>query len=204
MTRVNDQRQAERAKEARQVEAKNRQLTQEGKEQFSKALAQQKSETGDAKKQQESMAGRGVKHGSAHSALLARRGIQGANKFQSMLGNQGQQSINHGKSEAKFKTKDSHDTEKTSKETEARVDRQEVDRVDDKLAPIDAEKSGAGSGGFGEGDEGGSESNSNMQGQTGGSAMGMSQQASAAQQAQGANAPQLPPHIVQEIIIFVQ
>ena len=47
MTRVNDQRQAERIREQQQTERKNRQNTQENKEQFSKALAQQKNEAGD-------------------------------------------------------------------------------------------------------------------------------------------------------------
>ncbi len=193
--RVQENREAQRVAQEQAMKAQKKQASTAKNEKFSKMVAQKKAETGDGNKAKQQGAQKAVaKRSSANAALLARQGIQ-ANSFSSILQKQGDKNVGQGKEKQGLRGEDMKESKQSVKEN-AKADRKEL-ATNDKLAAISRDdKNGGEGGGAGAGSEGDGQ---NFMGQASGTAVSETQ-ATTAQAAQGAAAPQIPQAILQEIV----
>lgn len=199
-SRVQRDTQAQRLQQQRQTQAKTKAQSQEGRDKFSKALTHQKAETGEANKQQKMAQSKTLQRQATHGSRLGHQGAQAGVKFHAMLHNAGQQNIKQGESQTKTRGDDMKENEMTVREAEGQETVKELNQESERVEALDRDgtnQGGAGGGSFG-GDSG-SEGSKQGQGQViaGAAAAG---QAAGPAAAQGANAPQIPAAILQELV----
>ncbi len=194
MTRVDDNREAQRAAEARRADEANKQKKQGNAEEFRKLVAEQKQAAQQGARKLQAKSG----ERQASNALLARQGIKSRNFSQALQSfGRGQVSKNANNNEAR--RSELNDNQLDTDERQSKTDRQ-ADNLADKLAPIsrDDGQEGSLSGGGG----GSSDHNDGFDGSGIGQATGLGEtsMAAGAQAAQGAHAPQLPPEVLQQLV----
>lgn len=196
--RVQQNAQAQRLQQQRQTQAKTKAQSQEGRDKFSKALGHQKAETGEANKQQKMEQSKTLQRQAMHGSRLSHQGAQAGVKFHTMLHNAGQQNIKQGESQTKTRGNDMKENEITVREAEGKETVKELNQESERVEALDRDgtnQGGAGGGGF-SGDSG---REGSMQGQ--GQAIAGANAASRTDgSVQGANVPQIPEAILQELV----
>jgi hypothetical protein len=191
MTRVDDNREAQRAEEeraAKEAQKAKRSQNDDLKRQMNKQ--QQVAQDNHKKTQEKQNQGR-----AAGQALLARQGIASRNLSQALQA-RGDQDVQKGATEHKRARQEVLDKADESSERNAKLDKQEQ-LQNDKLAPISRDDQ-KGSGGQGGGDAGGSPSGGHqVQGQP---QVAQVEMASGPKEAQAARGPQMPPEAFRELV----
>ncbi len=201
MSKVNEAKQAQRLEQQRTQQQKTKQEMQQSADKFNKALGQKKAEKGETNKSDNLQKNKNVQKQTGKSAMMARSGIAMANKFQGMLGTRGKQSLDQGSEAVKSRGGDMKEKEVEAKEADAKESLREAQQDADRVEGINYERGGGQGGGGSMGGGGGdSGQDGNMQGQGGIAAAGGMAEASGPAQAQGAAGPQIPAHILQEIV----
>jgi hypothetical protein len=197
MSRVNETRDAQRAQEQRRNEKYNREKAKNEKQEFSKLMSQKQEATSKGTQRQEIADGKHAgQQAGAQAKLLARHGIS-ANSFTHQLLKKGQESLAQKQSADVGRKTEMKETKKTGEERSEKAERARVGSQSDKLAAISEDDREGGRGGDMGGRDGGKE------GQLGSSLGGTAQAETAlhaSEAAAAAKAPQLPQHLLQEIV----
>jgi hypothetical protein len=198
MTRVDDNRDAQRAQQEKVAERIQKEKQRTDKDDFSKLVSQKQENTAKASKQQQVQQGKhlGQQAQAANAKLAARQGIQ-SHSFQEQLSKKGQENLGNQQLQTQSRTKESKDTRKASTEQTTNETKERIGKEGDKLAAIsrDDRQSGRDNKGESGGKEMGQQQQSTLTGQA--QAAQPQTQANAAQQVQG---PQVPPEIIQQIV----
>ena len=192
-SRVNESREAQRQEQAR-LQQKIQQEKKGTSEDFKKLVASGQEQTSKATQTQAKQSGA---RQSAHNMLLARQGIRG-NQFASMLQKQGEQHVQTGGQDAKGRAEQLRDDKANTQEADGKMLRAKENQ-EDPLAAISRE-AGGGSGGKGDSDGAGDMGGGHEPSQFMGDGIGAASHTESAQAAQGARGPQIPPHVLQEIV----
>ncbi len=193
MTRVDENREAQRAAEQQAAEKADKAKRAQNDD-FKRQMAKQQQVAQDTNKKTQSQQG---DKRAAGQALMARQGIQARN-FNQSLQQTGEKAVDKARVDGKAKRNDVNETADEAKERNSKIDKQEQ-RQQDRLAPIsrdDRQEQGQGMGGGGHGggaDAGGGDGGQHQPQQQ----IGMV----ASKQAEGARgAPQIPPEVIKELV----
>lgn len=205
MTRVEENREAQRMAEQKLLQDQDTKKTRESGDQFQKLVTSKQATTQHAVKrvtttqrdgQQRQNTGQ---RSEAQNALLARQGIH-AQRFQGELQHKGTETLQTNKNEAKQRTDDM----KEKRVVEERSDGAErkLEQSRDPLAAISRDERGKGQGDGGEMGHGGGDNSGGQMGSSQGGAMQAEAmgQAAPTQGAQGTNAPRLSPEVIQALV----
>lgn len=205
MTRVEENREAQRMAEQKRLQELDAKKSRESSDQFQKMVAGKQQTNAQAVKrvtttqrdgqQRQNMGQRS----DAQNALLARQGIQ-AQRYQGELHQKGAETLQTNKNETKQRTDDM----KEKRVVEERADRAErkLEQSRDPLGAISRDERGKGQGDGGEMGHGGGDNSGGQMGSSQGGAMQAEAmgQAAPAQGAQGTNAPRLSPEVIQALV----
>ncbi len=198
MTRVDENREAQRVAEQRRLEEQQKAKQREASAGFQKVVAQKQAGAREAQRQQTGARARGEQQaekqakGSASAALLARHGIQSRNLAES-LHRQGERSVERAGVESRGRREEVSEKEARREDRRDRVEREERG-THDPLAAIagdEGREKGAGGG------EGGAGMDMGGQRQPGMAAVAPP---AAEGQAPAAHAPRMPPEVVQRLV----
>ncbi len=201
MTRVNDNRDAQRAEQERVNERLQKEKQRTDKDDFSRLVSQKQDKTAKANKDQQLQQGKelGQQAQAAKARLAARQGIQ-AQSFQEQLSKKGQENLGNQQLQTQSRTTESKETRRATAEKTTSDTKERVGKEGDKLAAIsrdDRESGGHGSGKDSGGKEmGQQQQQSNLTGQAQVAAQSQAQTAAV----QTAQTPQIPPELVQQIV----
>jgi hypothetical protein len=212
--RVDNNREAQRSEQKR-IEKQAMKDSRKGSDEFAKLVGQKQENTSKANQSKERTKGEMLKQTLAQksmkgsNALMARQGIQ-ANKFQQALQKQGTDNLQQTKSESTHRNDESQEVRHFNDQQDQVRERKEMDRNErvQGLRDDDAQSGSGSGGGFGGGaNEGGQQHEQGQQSALAGTsaidAAGAPTAQAAAQAA--ASAPQIPPHVIKEIVerVFV-
>ena len=209
MSRVKDNRDAERIQEQKRIEKDNQAKDRQKSDTFSRMMNQRKgTEQKGTNKQPLKQAPQAKTKTGASNALMARQGIA-SNRFAATLQKQGSENLKYSES---LSTDRGGEMQEKRVETAERQDTQESKRLDgqqDRVEAVDRDDGrgqGQGQGGRGDGSGGGQEK---RDGQHQGDGQGVQTAAAlkdgAAAPVHAANQPKIPENILQEIVnrVFV-
>lgn len=199
MSRVDESKQAQRLEQQRMQQQKTKEELQQSSDKFAKTMGHKKAETGDANKSDAMHKNKSLQKQAGQSALMARSGIATAAKFQGMLNTAGKQSLQNGREAVQSRDRDAREQEVQTKEGESKESVREAQQDAQRVDAIDYERGrGGGGGSMGGGSDSGHEGS--MQDQGGIAAIGGMAETKGPAQVQGANAPQIPQAVLQEIV----
>ena len=203
MTRVEEQREAQRIAEQRRLEDQDKAKQRAASDQFAKVVGQKQeaarqTAAGDAQRRQkghgQSAAGEKSK---AQSALLARQGIQSRNLAKT-LHTQGEASGEKVRAGYTARRDDHHETTNKAEEKQVKADNERLVKQQDKLAPISRDDKREQKGGFGGKQSGAGEGAMDLGGKAQ-QAMGTGAPVKSSE-AQGSGAPTMPPEVIRELV----
>ena len=211
MTRIDDNREAQRVAEQRMKEA-DATKRRENNAQFQKLMGNKQQGTQQAgaqqagSKQTAQEAGRRTAQQGGSNALMARQGIL-ANKLNASLQTRGHEATLQSRSELQSRRSDINEKQ-ISVDEKDKTEQKQVEQREDRLAAISSDdRHDANSGlGTGSGGGGGAGADSSNSGSDGGNQaqhiMGLGEAAPAApaQQTQGAQGPRVPPEVIQKLV----